>query len=140
MALSADIRLSLLAPTFAAHPLKAQYLEMAEELIAPASAGGWSATTRPQAVALRAAHIMTLANDLAFAGGAAGGAVSSKREGDLSVSYASTSADKRDADLSQTVYGRQLMELASANMLNFGIAGGSSNCGAGSAVVMQCDW
>lgn len=124
MALSADIRLSLLAPSFAAHPLKASYLEMAEELTAPASTRGLSETQRAQAVALRAAHLMTLALDAAYENGGGGGAVASKSEGGLSLSYASSPAASRDADLSQTTFGRQLLELGASSVLCFGVTGG----------------
>lgn len=125
MALSADTRLSLLAPGFAAHPLKASYLEMAEEQTAPSPSNGWSVATRAQAVALRAAHLMTLVLDQAYAGGANSGPVSSKSEGDLSLSYGTSSTDSRHADLSQTTFGRQLLELAASNTLLFGVAGGT---------------
>ena len=128
MALSAAQRLVLVAPQFAGNVNIPLYIELAEELTAPASACGMSEVRRTQAIALRAAHMMTLALDPSYAGGATGGAVSSKREGDLSLSYGTSSAADKDADLSQTVYGRQLMELAASTFLLVGVTGGSC-CG-----------
>lgn len=128
MALPADIRLSLLAPGFAAHPLKASYLEMAEELTAPASECSWNEQVRTQAVALRAAHLMTVALDPAYAGGVSSGPVSSKSEGDLSLSYGSSAGASSDADLSQTTFGRALLELGASNLLRVGVTGGSCVC------------
>lgn len=128
MAMSAAQRLALVAPQFAGNVSVPLYIELAEEQTAPASACGMSEVRRAQAVALRAAHMMTLALDPSYAGGASAGGVSSKSEGDLSLSYGSSSAAAKDADLSQTVYGRQLMELAASSFLLVGVTGGSC-CG-----------
>ena len=60
------------------------------------------------ATALRACHMYTLATTRL---GGASGVVSSKREGDLSISYAK-SKSTGNANLDQTHYGIQLKELA----------------------------
>ena len=125
MALTAAQRLDLIAPQFAGHASQASYLAMAAELVAPASSCGWTADRRNQAVALQAAHLMTLAYDPSYAGGASGGAVTSKREGDLSLSYGSVQSASDDADLSQTTYGRQLLELVRRSFVFIGVTGGS---------------
>lgn len=69
--------------------------------------------------------MMTLRFDPAYAGGANSGPVTSKREGDLSVSYGSTSKGPAagDADLSQTTYGRELMELGASTFILLEVAG-----------------
>jgi hypothetical protein len=59
---------------------------------------------RPQAVALLAAHMLTLGNR---SGGSAG-AVTSESVGPLSISYGASGAE---GDLGQTSYGVQLLEL-----------------------------
>lgn len=127
MSLTAAQRLSLLAPQFASHAEKDSFLAMADELVAPASSCGLSADRREQAVALQAAHLMTLSYDPSYAGGATGGAVTSKREGDLSLSYGSAQSASDDSDLSQTTYGRQLLELTRRSFVFIGVSGG--DCG-----------
>lgn len=125
MALTASQRLDVLAPQFAGHSAKDSFLAMADELVAPASSCGLPSERRSQAVALQAAHLMTLAYDPSYAGGASGGAVTSKREGDLSLSYGSAAgAAADDADLSQTTYGRQLLELVRRSFTFIGVTGG----------------
>lgn len=127
MSMTASQRLSLLAPQFAGHSEKDSFLAMADELVAPASACGLSADRRSQAVALQAAHLMTLAYDPSYAGGASGGAVTSKREGDLALSYGTAQSASDDSDLSQTTYGRQLLELTRRSFVFIGVTGG--DCG-----------
>lgn len=122
MALTASQRLDLIAPQFSSHFAKDAYLEMATELVAPSSSG-WAAERRAQAVALQAAHLLTLAEDPAYAGGASSGPVTSKSEGDLSIAYG-TSPQAMDSDLSQTTYGRQLLELGRRSFIFVGVTGG----------------
>lgn len=111
MALTAEQRLDALLPGYASEPSKAVYLEMAEERTAAVSVEGWNEAKRSQAVALRAAHMMTLALEPVRAGGA-GGPVTQKREGDLSVSFGgSSSASRSFDDLEQTSFGLQLKGL-----------------------------
>lgn len=120
MALTAEQRFDALVPAFAAHPSKAVYLEMAEERTAPVSACGWNEAKRAQAVALRAAHTMTLALDPLRAGGS-GGQIQQKREGDLSISFGGGSSSSRPLeDLEQTSFGIQLKSLVSSSFLLFG--------------------
>lgn len=68
---------------------------------------GYFGDSYPYALALMASHIGAL--EMRGAEGD-GGSVASKREGDLSVSYAS-GANGDDGDLSATSYGRQYMSL-----------------------------
>lgn len=126
MALSAEQIFDAIAPQYATELTKAVYLEIAEERTAPASVCGWSEQRRRHAVALRAAHVMTMSTDPAFALGGGGG-VSKKREGDLQVDYRVTAAKVYDQfpDLSQTGYGSQLVELIRASQMPIGVTGGA---------------
>ena len=113
-----------IAPQYATSPAKAVYLEIADERTAPASVCGWSEQRRRHAVALRAAHVMTMSQDPSFAlGGGCG--VSKKREGDLQVDYRVTAAKTYDQfpDLAQTAYGTELIGLIRATMMPIGVTG-----------------
>ena len=116
MALSVQQRVALVAPAFATNATLDAYVEMAEETIGASSFGGAGSVTRAQAVALCAAHFIALANDAATDG--VGGAVTAKREGDLSVSYA---APAGGADFEQTKYGRALLEHAARTNICIGV-------------------
>ena len=113
-----------IAPQYATSPAKAVYLEIADERTAPASVCGWSEQRRRHAVALRAAHVMTMSQDPSFALGGGGG-VSKKREGDLQVDYRVTAAKTYDQfpDLAQTAYGTELIGLIRATMMPIGVTG-----------------
>lgn len=95
------------------------FLEMARERTSQKFYGPKYA----QAVALMACHLWFLMGSTGSQGGAGGGSgeagsvgnISSKREGDLQVSYsspvASMSKNMSDASLSQTRYGLELLAL-----------------------------
>lgn len=70
------------------------------------------------AIALRAAHTLTLA-DPDY--GASSGAVKSRKEGDLSISYGTTKGV--NGYLSQTSYGIELLGLIRANIPAYSITG-----------------
>ncbi len=112
MALTVEQRLDALVPQYATHPAKAAHIEMAEEQTSSASSQGWNDAQRSRAVALRAAHTLTLALDPAFAGGGGGG-VQVRREGDLQITYRTTSAKvfEKYPDLAQTSFGTELIGL-----------------------------
>ena len=129
MPLTAEQRLDVLAPQFASHAAKSSFLAMADEQTAPASRCMWTAERRAQAVALRAAHMLTLSLNPLFKDGSASGPVSSKSEGDLSVSFGSAPGSSANADLSQTTYGRQLIELGASSFIAIGVTGGDFLCG-----------
>lgn len=69
------------------------------------------------AVALRVAHILTVKNTP----DTESGKVSSKREGDLSISYEST--NKNTDNLEFTKYGRELLGLVNGAIMAIDIAG-----------------
>lgn len=118
MALTATQRFDVICPEFKTHVDKAAYLEMSEELTSAASTSGWDATRRAQAVALRAAHMMTLNLSPERVGGA-GGPITQKREGELSLSFGSgnSSSSAGGDDLGQTSYGKQLRALIAGSFV-----------------------
>ena len=82
MALDATAQLALLAPTLSLNANAPSYIASACEELSSCFFG----SSYEKAVALLAAHTMTLALDPIRAGGV-GGAVTSKREGQLSISF-----------------------------------------------------
>lgn len=123
MAMSSSAIFDAICPQYASHDSKATFMAMAEERTSPTAYG----TKRNYAVAYRAAHEMTIALAVEFAGGATG-EVASKKEGDLQISYfkASTggsAVSASDAELGMTTYGKKLMALGKGNILSFGVTG-----------------
>lgn len=111
--------LAAIAPTYAANPSVGVFLEMAEQRISTCTFGN----KRPQAVAFMTAHLMAMTTDPVRAGGA-GGTITSKREGDLAVSYgAANSKYNDDAELSQTSYGQMLLGLIRGSVAFVGVSG-----------------
>lgn len=112
MGITPSDRFAAIAPEFNSSGSKSVYLQMADERLAAIDLGnGFSQNKRDQAVALLAAHIASLALDPSRIMGA-GGEISSKREGALSVGFASRdSGSDVFSDFKQTKYGRQLVGL-----------------------------
>ena len=106
---SASEILSAIAPEFYSVSSRATFLDMAESRTSSAFYGG----NRSQAVALRAAHMLALTSSgSAERIGGAGGPISSKSEGQLSVAFGSrSSSSSSDSDLEQTSFGVQLLGL-----------------------------
>ena len=105
MATASEI-LSAIAPQFDDVTGRQTSIDLAESRTSSTFFG----QNRPEAVALRAAHSLDLAtNAAALSGGA--GPMSSKKEGDLAVSFSSASGNSASAGLSETSYGRQLLDL-----------------------------
>lgn len=107
-----------IAPDYAADPDKATYLELAALQVSRCTFG----TSYNLALALQAAHDITVSKSGSFSGGAGGGIVS-KSEGDLSVSYRSPSGRGSADYLSLTPYGLRLMNLAKGKTLAMGVTG-----------------
>ena len=119
-----------IAAAYATNADKAFFLEMAESRVNASNAG--YGLNRPLAVALRAAHDMELAKGGAFSGSGGSGAVSSKTEGKLSVSFGQSAQVANDmTGLSATKYGQQLLELSRSSFVAFGVCGDFSEgtCG-----------
>lgn len=120
MALTPSQYLDLVAPEFSSNANKSTYLEMAQGRTSSCFYG----SNYSQAVALMAAHMMALA--LSRPAGGDAGQVTSKREGDLSISFGAVSGVS--ADLAQTKYGVQLAGLRRASGPALGVTGGGLVC------------
>jgi hypothetical protein len=111
MALTATQILTAIAPNLASNPLAAVYLEMSDER----TAQGFFGAKREHAIALRAAHMMTVYLSGVRSEGETG-SITSKSEGELSVSFGSVSAGPNDdGSLTQTTYGIELLALIKAS-------------------------
>ena len=75
-----------------------------------------------EAVALQAAHEWSLTNTRS---NGESGAISSKREGDLSISYSTTG---KNDNLNLTHYGKQLIDLRNRSNLSIGVLGCNTDC------------
>lgn len=128
--LTIDQYITAIAPALATDASKDVFVEMAKERVDKAFYG----LKYNQAVALMTAHIAFLlgAGTLGAGSGSAEsgstGSVTSKREGDLSVSYGSgavsTSGNVGDADLAQTRFGLMLIALRKGCKPFFGVCRG----------------
>lgn len=135
--LSIESYIGALAPKLTISPSKEVYIDMAEQATNP---GFWGVKYN-QAVALLAAHIWYLScpEDEASSEGSGGanigvtGSITSKREGDLAVSYGGVSASAdtsaADSDLMQSRYGVMLIRLRKGCRPFIGIAPGGLHCG-----------
>ena len=118
MSMTPTTILDLIAPQFAADADKTSFLTLAK---IQTSATFYGAKYN-MAVALRAAHMLTL-RDRAQSTQGAGGQITSMREGDLAVSYSAASSGG-SGDLSQTSYGMQLQGLKKGGGAFLGVTGG----------------
>lgn len=131
--LTIDQYLAAIAPALAADENKSVYIEMATERTNFQFYGEKS----NQAVALMAAHLAFLFTSAAGSLGAGSGSaeggttgtITSKREGDLAVTYGSGAASSAiknasDADLAQTRFGLQLLALRKGCKSFTGVVGG----------------
>ena len=124
MALTATQVFDVVAPAYKNHHDKDAWLEIAEEMIS-SDPKVWSGTIRSRAVALQAAHSLTLTETRPMG---EGGTVTQKQEGRLVIGYekdAGTSS-KYDRDLGQTHFGRQLIGLMRRSIAPMTLTGGLS--------------
>lgn len=126
MALSITVTLTTIASQFDADPNRTNHIELAK-LQTNANCYG---DKYNYAVALRAAHTLTLSTGEAGNSAGASGPISGKREGDLSLSYANAanSSNSGDAYLSRTSYGQNLIDLRNGSVLGMSITGLDANC------------
>jgi hypothetical protein len=114
MSLSVDQILTAIAPQLISNPYRATFFRIAKDRTNIKFYGA----NANLAIALRMAHMMTLAGRLS--GDA--GAISSKREGELAVTYANGGGF--GADLLSTNYGSQLNDLRKGSGAFIGVTGG----------------
>jgi hypothetical protein len=124
--MSASSVLSIIAPQFDSATNRSDWLALAETRVNRCRFG----TKADLAVAYMTAHMMTLNPDSSGdfgSGGGATGAITSKREGDLAISYANPGSAVKstgDMDLTSTVYGIQFLSLQKASGMAIAITGG----------------
>lgn len=120
--MSASDILSTIAPQFDSDPTRDSNLSLAEQMTNRCFYGAKS----DLAVALRAAHTMTLNTSSLRSNGEVGSIVG-KKEGDLSISFSSGST-KVKGNLGMTHYGVQLHELMNSCNTFVGVTGGNGRC------------
>ena len=121
--MTASTILSAIAPQFDSDSNRSVHLNLATQRTSRDCFG----VNYELAIALRAAHTLTLSKNAINSGGATGG-VKSMREGDLAISYGGASSIKGNQDLNQTSYGVQLQGLINENIVGINITGLSIGC------------
>ena len=116
--MSASSNLSLIAPQYDANTNRAGMLELAALRVNTT----WFGAKYDLAVAYVAAHMLAL-NDPLFRPSGEAGAVTSKKEGDLSINYSSGGSASSD-DYDQTSFGKQFEQLSKECDLAINIIGG----------------
>ena len=123
--MSASAILSVIAPQFDSTPNRTAYIGYATEQVTPCFFVGDSRLDR--AIAYMAAHLLTLDTN-ASVSGLSSGPVTSKREGDLAVSFANmTNIKNVDPLLAETSFGRQFLALRNSSGIFIGVTGGNDN-------------
>lgn len=123
MALTAEQIFNAIAPQFVSDPNKSTHLEIATLRTSQNCFGD----KYNLAIALRAAHTLTLTDTANNLGGSSGG-VTSKREGDLALSFGGQSSTGIKGDLGQSTYGVQLQNLIDGNILAINLTGLNIDC------------
>jgi hypothetical protein len=121
MASTVEEILGAIAPQFASSPALPVFKELAELR----TSAEFFESKYNLAVALRIAHNMTLASPTSGRGLGEAGPVTSKSEGDLSLSFGGSGSKTQDADadLAQTHFGLQLISLRRGCKPFFGVTG-----------------
>lgn len=117
MSQTAPAIFDMIASQYASDPNKNNYIIIARSR----TNAGWYVDNAEYAIALRAAHMITLDKRAQDNGG--GGEIASKREGDLSIAYHKGNTDD-NSDLALTPYGRQLAGLRKESGAFIGVTGG----------------
>lgn len=112
--------LSAIAPQFDDATGRQTFLDLSESRTSETRFGN----QRPEAVAYRAAHMMALSSQTGAWAGGGTGAIASKKEGDLAVSFHGPQGGKaEDAYFSQTSYGQMLLDLIRSRGPAMGVTG-----------------
>jgi len=120
MSLTIEQTLDSIAPQLAADTEKANHITFAVQQTNLTKFGD----NYNLAVALRAAHSLTLKDIQNGIGAGTGGKIISKREGDLAVNFAATRfVSDGDPYLNQTAYGMQLLSLINSTIMPVSLAG-----------------
>ena len=117
MATASEI-LSAIAPHFDDVSGRSVLLSQAESRTSSTFFGA----NRPDAVAYMAAHLLDMSASAPVSSGASG-PITSKKEGDLAVSFGSGGANSSSSGLSQTRYGQMLLDLMRSSGPAAGVTG-----------------
>ena len=123
MSLTITAILSSIAPQFDSNVNRDDHISLAELRTNETCYGN----KYNYAVALRAAHTLTLSDIQNSSGSGSAGAITSKKEGDLSISFGSTGGSI-DSYLGLTSYGKDLIDLREGSILPFQITGLTVDC------------
>lgn len=120
MALTIEQILDAIAPKFASDANKQDHISLARLRTSTTCFGN----KYNYAVALRAAHTLTLTSNTNIGTGSSG-SISSIREGDVSISYGSRGTST-GSDLDNTSFGQELQQLIKSNIVGVSITGNTS--------------
>lgn len=121
--MSASSTLSVIAPQFNSIANRDEYLSLAELNVNRCLFD----SKGDMAVALMAAHMLALNTDPIRQQSGGAGQITSKKEGDLSISFSSAS-DGSGGDLFLTVYGLQFQRLSNSVNTNVYVLGSEETC------------
>ena len=116
--MSASLKLTLIAPQFDSVTGRADFLALAADQVNDCMFGDKT----DLAIAYLAAHLIALNTDPNRQQGESG-SITSKKEGDLAISYGNFKNNNTKSDLDLTFYGQQFQSLANASTLNIGLTG-----------------
>lgn len=118
--MSASTILASIAPQFDTNVYRADHLELAALQVSE----GWFGAKYNFAVALVAAHMLSLNTSPDRQNGETG-TIASKKEGDLSISFAAGGMSDALNDYDQTHYGKQFLNLRKSCGIAMSITGGA---------------
>lgn len=121
--MSVSVILSAIAPQFDTEPNRAVFITLASQNVNTCLFG----VKADQAIAYLAAHYLTLSTDPSRSGGATG-AITSKKEGDLSIGYGAVAAGAGEEALSLTHYGMTFLQLQRSVNPNIYVLGSGDVC------------
>ena len=119
--MSASGVLSVIAPQFDSRTNRSEYISLATLQVNESIFG----SKYDLAIAYMAAHMMSVNTETGAGTGTGTGFITSKKEGDLAVSYAKPESGSGggDASLSQSSYGQQFIDLRNSCTLILGVTG-----------------
>ena len=117
--MSVSSKLTTIAPQFDTADNRDEFISIAQSQVNSCSFG----TNADLATAYLAAHYIQVTQDSALLAGTSG-EITSKKEGDLSISYGNFSP-KSGGGLDATTWGRQFKAIRDSSMSFIGITGGS---------------
>ena len=121
--MSASSVLSVIAPQYDAIANRNEFLSLAALQVNAT----WFGAKYDLAVAYMAAHLISLNPSTGEGTGTASGFITSKREGDLSVTYAKPSSGGASETLTQTSWGQQFIQLRDSSNFILGVTGKVEN-------------